>query len=289
LQCTYEPHTKTQKADLLQELESVRAEQAGLQMEHSTLQQMHQGLTKQSRSMSTILDILTNNGHVDEVIRRLRAGDDRDTIADWLNRRPELRKYIDSDPQDFSVLEVVERVQNLYNGNNTPEEDHDKVPNHQWTSVTQSTALISHLFELYFTWVHPLHMLFSENMFLQCYKNGTNHYCSRALVNAICAMGCCLLETPAPGFTKRHAQDESELQAAFKKEARSLLKPQGDLHVASLQAFAILYLVDLSCGKARSASGYLRCAADHLVTKLQDAHHDEVFEVSRWGIHTLNT
>jgi hypothetical protein len=74
------------------------------------------------------------NGHVDEVIRRLRAGDGCDNIADWLNGRPELRRYIESEPQNLSLLEVVERVENLYNGNNTPEQEHDMVPCHQWTS-----------------------------------------------------------------------------------------------------------------------------------------------------------
>jgi hypothetical protein len=84
-------------------------------------------------------------------------------------------------------------------------------------------------------------------------------------------------------------QDQVKLQRGFVVEALRRLRPQDHLPVPSLQAFAVLFLVDLGAAKARSAAGYLRCAADYLATPEPNQSRDDAFEVSRWGIHTLNT
>lgn len=69
----YELHIKKQKDDLLREIESVRAEHSSLQDDHLGLKQEYRRFMRMSSQQSIILDILTNNGHVDEVIRRLRV------------------------------------------------------------------------------------------------------------------------------------------------------------------------------------------------------------------------
>ncbi|MCJ1251730.1 hypothetical protein MMC30_008967 [Trapelia coarctata] len=288
LRCIYEPHTKTHKNDLLREIETMRAEHAGLQDEHFVLQESTRDLEKMNQDQSVILDILTNNGHVDEIISRLRTGESQDSIAQWLQVRPELTPFIGSMPgSERSLLAVVSRVEKLYNGS---DRSRDPYTPRQWTRVTMSPVLIRHLFELYFTWVHPVHMLFGEVDFLKSYRDGDEVYCSDALVNAVCAMACHLLDSPVPGLVTRDARDRMNLRDGFMAETRSLLKPGKELPMTSIQAFAVMYLVELSAGKARNASSYLRCAADNLSLPPDSSQHAEKsLQLSAWGIHTLNT
>lgn len=236
---------------------------------------------------SIILDILTNNGHVDDIIRRLRAGEDRESIADWLDRRKELEPYITKSERRDNIYGVVKRVENLFNVSTSPAAP--MVSDRQWTSVTKSQALINHFFELYFTWVHPVHMLFSEFEFLECYQHDDESYCSTPLVNAICAMACHLLNSPAAGVSASDIGDKWKLREAFVEEARVRIDHTSPLPMTSIQAFAILYLAELSFGKARSGAAYLRCAADHLETRDPRYQTEAAIQISEWGVHTLNT
>ncbi|MCJ1397562.1 hypothetical protein MMC11_000756 [Xylographa trunciseda] len=288
LRCLYEPHTKTHKDDLLREIEYMRQEHAGLQDEHFELKETTKDLEQQQHNQSVILDILTHNGHVEEVIRRLREGESQESIAQWLQGRPELRQFIASiSESDRHLIAVVSRVESLFE---VFEPSSNPIGLRRWTRVSQSDALIRHLFELYFTWAHPIHMLFSEVDFLQSYRHGDERYCSSALVNAICGLACHLLDSPVPGVTSRDVQDRMNLRNGFMDEARNLLSPGPGLPMTSLQAFAVMFIADLSAGKARSAAGYLRCAADHLVPPSELGHSSEDnVQLSQWGIHTLNT
>ena len=266
----------------------MRAENAGLRDEHLGLKESTKDLEKMVQDQSIILEILTNNGHVEEVIKRLRGGEGQASIAEWLQGRPELKHHLASiSGLQGQLIAVVERVEKMYNGSDKASSTDDL---YQWTQVTTSQVLIRHLFELYFTWVHPVHMLFGEMDFVNSYNHGDEMYCSAPLVNAICAMACNLLASPAPGFDSRQIADRLNLRNGFMNEARSLLNPAGPLLMTSIQAFAVMYLVDLSAGKARNASAYLRCAADHLkLPKDAQQHAEESLQLSAWGVHTLNT
>ena len=265
----------------------MRAENAGLKDEQSGLKKSTKELEETVQVQSIILEILTNNGHVEEVIKRLRGGESQASIAKWLQGHPELKHHLASIPgSQGELLAVVERVEKLYTGS---DKTADAEELYQWTQVTTSPILIRHLFELYFTWVHPVHMLFGEMDFLDSYYNGDETHCSAPLVNAICAMACNLLANPAPSFDGRQS-DRLNLRTGFMNEARSLLQPASPLLMTSIQAFAVMYLVDLSAGKARNASAYLRCAADHLkLPKDARQHAEESLQLSAWGVHTLNT
>ena len=185
----------------------------------------------------------------------------------------------------MTLVDVVERIERLY----IRDEEIDKSlePVTKWTTVPVKPALIALLFERYFTWVHPYHMLFSETNFLDCYLRGDNACCSGALVNAICAMACHFLDGSNMDTTQ-DVHDLSELRQAFLAEARSELGAKRDQLITTHQAFAVLFMDELSAGKARNATTYLRCAADELEMR-GFGHKDEVYEASRWGIHTLNT
>lgn len=288
LRCVYKPHTKTHKTDLLREIEAMRVEHADLQDEHLELQESTRDLEKMHQDQSVILHILTNNGHVEEVISRLRGGESQDSVARWLQGRPELKRFIGSiSGSEGSLIAVVGRVEKMYNSFDPANELYTP---RQRTRVTASPVLIHHLFELYFTWVHPVHMLFGEVDFLKSYHSGDEVYCSDALVNAVCAMACHLLDSPAPGMISRDTSDRMDMRDGFMAEARALLKPGREFPMASLQAFAVMYLAELSAGRARNASAYLRCAADNLSLPPDSSQHEEEsLQLSAWGIHTLNT
>ena len=291
----YEPHTKTHKDDLLREIEELKAEHAGLQEATSLLQKDKDALQAKEDVQSVILDILENNGHNHEIVRRLRHGEPRESVASWLLSQPELRKHLRSlPPSHHAIIGLVKRVEDLYEADQSPAQTSVQTV-HRWTEVTKSQILIGHLFELYFTWVHPIHMLFSEVDFLASYRSGDATYCSTPLTNAICAMACHLLDIPSPGFKPRDKdsmsgyEDAMQLHGAFMAEARSSLTPDNYTRMTSIQAFGVMFLSELSSGLARSATGYLRCAADHLKFSNADGQSKEALELSHWGVHTLNT
>jgi hypothetical protein len=266
----------------------MRAEHADLHDENIGLQESQKYLEQINTDQSIILSILTNNGHVEQVIRRLREGEPQASVAKWLKDQPELQAYLaGSLHAEKSLLAVVERMEQLYSAQTMPIAIRTQI---NWTNVTNNPLLVRHLFELYFTWVHPMHMLFGETEFIKSYTEGSVEHCSSALVNAICAMACHLLDSPVPGLVGTHLRDRANLREGFMEEARRLLTPGTQLPMTSVQAFAVMYLVDLSSNRARNAAGYLRCAADHLKLPSDASQHsEETMQLSAWGIHTLNT
>ena len=267
MQCVYQPHTKIQKDEILSELDFERGQK--------------EFLSKEFKESSIILDALTNDGHIDEIICRLQAKESIHSVATWLLTFPEIQSM-----EQSNIRDAVERIEQLYVHSKLS--DKVQTPRIQWTSVSKSQAFINHLFQLYFGWVHPHCMLFSEVNFLDCYLSGDDSYCSSSLVNAICAMACNLLDRKQEESTLR-ASEIASLGAAFLREARSLISPSDVPRITTLQTFAVMFLVELSAGKARNAATYLRCAADNLEDLGNDGHKDEVYEASRWGIYTLNT
>ena len=136
-------------------------------------------------------------------------------------------------------------------------------------------------------------MLFSEvpflNHFMSNYK-GSGSYCSESLLNAICAMGCNLLhDSDSKPSLHSGISDRNELQTAFLQEARNHMNADALTSLPTVQAFAVIFLVEMSAGRARIASSYLRYAAESLPAEVQGPYDRDTWEVSRWGIHTLNT
>lgn len=130
---------------------------------------------------------------------------------------------------------------------------------------------------------------------LESFYSGRDSYCSEALVNAVCAMACHLLERP--GSTSHHMEthDVWALRNAFVEEARNHIKPHNKLDMLSLQSMAVLALVAISQGETRSALSYLRVAAEEVNEAELPLHgmpiprlHKEITDVSKWGITTLS-
>lgn len=161
-ECIYEVHVKHAKEEQVNQIKDLRAE------DHMTEQ---------------ILQALTTDEKAPEILDRLKNGDTYESIVAWLGRAlmedfetlsPKLSQHSTSDTSDHEVGGVSST-------------------NVKCTSVTSNTAVLGHLFQLYFAWVHPVHTLFSEGHFLD--RRQSEKYCSSNLVNAICAMACHLHST----------------------------------------------------------------------------------------------
>jgi hypothetical protein len=132
-------------------------------------------------------------------------------------------------------------------------------------------------------------MLFSELDFKHDFKSIVNTYCSPSLVNAVCAMGCTLLESEEFSDSSRGRIDAATLRGGFMAEARENQSPDSYHYLTSIQSFGVMYLVELSSGKARSAVGYLRSAVENLQASNGHTQSEEAIQLTLWGFQTLNT
>lgn len=258
---------------------------------NSGLRKTNQGLHETNEWIENILELLSSNGHSEEIKRRLREGDSHHSIAAWLGSEPPIAENVTmTEITHRNLINVVRRIENYYRGNEERrlEQASEQQQPFQWTRVTADGKLMKHLLNLYFTWVHPVHMLFSEVEFLDDFASRNRTHCSSALVNAIFAMACHLLEDHGDDAAGEGIDVET-LREGFMNEARSIIRPEDYTKMTAVQAFAIMFLVDLSSGKALRATGYLRLAADGLRSMKDSEHSAEAIQVSLWGIHTLNT
>lgn len=257
---------------------------------NSGLRKTNQGLHSINEWADNILEVLSSNGHSEEIKRRLRAGDSHHSIAAWLGSEPPIAGNVNmTEITQRNLVDVVRRVEKYYRNNEENRlEGGLEEPTFQWTRVTMDDRLIKHLLNLYFTWVHPVHMLFSELDFLDDFASRKRTYCSSALVNAVFAMACNLLDDHGD-YAAGGDLDVETLREGFMNQARTLTAPEDYTKMTAIQAFAVMFLVDLSSGKALKATGYLRLAADGLRSMTDSEQSADSVELSTWGIHTLNT
>jgi hypothetical protein len=153
----------------------------------------------------------------------------------------------------------------------------------KWTTVTSNTAVLDHLFQLYFAWVHPVHTLFSEGHFVDSYKRQSGKYCSSSLVNAICAMACHLHTSEGDDF------DFDQFGIEFSDAVRLDIDAD-DKSIATIQAFAVMFLVDCARGNGLRASSYLQVASSSLssIDYHRDEWYAEVWKNTVRGVRNLN-
>lgn len=189
-----------------------------------------------------ILHALSTNEKVPEILERLRNGETYDGIVEWLGRSP---------VADFETLSPRESHYSTYEAS-----DHEMSgvggSKPFWTKVTSDTVILDHLFQLYFAWIHPVHTLFSEGHFADSYGQHLETFCSSVLVNSICALACSL-HSAIDG----DEIDYERLGTEFSDAARKSLQPD-DGSLTTIQAFAVMHLVDCARGNALRATAYLR-------------------------------
>lgn len=197
-----------------------------------------------------ILQALSTDEKVPEILEKLRNGEPYDSIVEWLGRTP--MGEIDTMSPRESHVSIHDSSDHEMGGTTST--------NVTWTSVTFDHTILDHLFQLYFAWVHPVHTLFHEGHFVDSYKRQSAGYCSPVLVNAICAMAC-HLHTVTDGDDI----DFEQLGMDF-SDAVGLEIDAEDMSITTIQAFAISFLVDCARSNALRASSYLRIASSSLAT-----------------------
>jgi Fungal specific transcription factor domain len=221
-----------------------------------------------------ILQALSTDEKVPEILDRLKNGETYESIVEWLGRAP---------MDDFETLSPRLSQHSTFDAS-----DHEmggvSSSNVKWTTVTSNTVVLDHLFQLYFAWTHPVHTLFSEGHFVDSYKRQSEKYCSSNLVNAICAMACHLHAT-ADGDDF----DFDQLGIEFSDAVRADIDAD-DKSITTIQAFAVMFLVDCARGSGLRASAYLRVATSSLskVDYLQNESFAEVWKNTVRGVRNLN-
>ena len=123
-----------------------------------------------------------------------------------------------------------------------------------WTTVTTNRDLIKHLLSLYFSWVHPFYLLFSEEVFYHGLNGMKSKYCSPLLVNAILATACNLSDRPE---ARADPNDPSTVGNHFFAEALRLLRDNDRSSLTTVQALGIMSLRQAMVGEADKGSIYV--------------------------------
>ena len=254
---------------------------------HDMIQKIHQ-LENDYSCVEQIIRALSSGEKGEDIIDRLRNGQSYQSIADSLDPSPpgsfaSIAKLSPSSQRNFSL------AINDYDKDVKMERKMPAGPIHggTWTTITPDETLIRHLFKLYFTWVHPVHMLFSRPHFMASFDNHDKVYCTSALVNAICAMACHLfVNNPDEDFP--YALDPTDLMEKFLLEARTLAQELPAEKLAVVQTYAVMFLVDLSSGKGANSASYIRLAADAIDQRIESGYSSQAAEMTKWGIYSLS-
>ncbi|KUJ10509.1 uncharacterized protein LY89DRAFT_596406 [Mollisia scopiformis] len=224
--CIYEIHIKHAKEELVKQIKELKAK------DHLSEQ---------------ILQALSTDEKVSDILERLKKGETYESIVEWLGRSP---------VDDLETLSPRESQHSTFDAS-----DHEMggVPGTTtWTTVTANQAVMDHLLQLYFAWVHPVHTLFDEGHFVDCYKRQLDDYCSSVLVNSICAMACHLHP-----MVEGEEIDFEQLGMEFIDAVRIEIDPIGK-RITMIQAFAVMFLVDCARANGLRASSYLKVATTNL-------------------------
>ena len=185
---------------------------------------------------------------LNEVVRRLRLHEDIASILASL-RSGTLLQVLST--RDFEVTPGIEadyssreQTFGLVKGTGAHADDpgrapdaHTPIMNQPWTSVTDDYEFIEHLLSLYFSWQHSFFQSFPEKLFREDMVTGRTKYCSRLLVNALCAAGCLLSRRPG---ARRDPNDPKTAGLDFFDEAVALLN---ETRTSSIPTTAALYLL----------------------------------------------
>lgn len=249
-----------------------------LQQRNESLEEEKGSLVEKNHWIERIMGSLADDGHETEIVRRLKRGESHKTIAEWLGRP--LQNLEDLSPA--SEIELVQAIER-YHQNLVKKQD----PRY-WTNATQDVPMIEHLVALYFTWIHPAHMLFNEDLFMTSFRGCSDTYCSMSLVNAICAVSCSFLyrksdQDPDP-------QDNIDsLRSKFLSEVFSHQKEADYSKMTVIQTYAVVFLAELGSCNAPAATFHLRLAAESLTAKQHGEQTGDSEEITARGILTLHT
>jgi len=270
-QCHYELHAKTAKDQMIREIQRLRRQTENLQDENDSLEEHNDHFEQ-------IISSLNHADHGTEILQRLKRGESHRAIAEWLRRGSPGRPAL-SPTTTTNINQEIEQYHKILVQSQDPR---------FWTDVTTDPALIKHLITLYFTWLHPTHMLFDEHSFLTSFSHCIDVYCSSAMVNAICAASCPLLHNAWPENEETQAAIAS-LKSRFSDEARTMMKDALPSKMTTIQTCGILFLVEVGSGRALVGGSHLRLATELLLAKKKAEQAEASEEITAWGILSLHT
>ena len=250
-----------------------------LQGENSVLLERNATLDAEFAYADQIIESLRDDGHGIEIIHRLKRGESVQSIAGWLGRplrgsgveiSSATGLRIDAAMQDYRV-QMIQRNDPRF-----------------WTSAISDPGLIEHLLQLYLTWIHPMHMLFDGNHFLQSLRNCVDVYCSASLVNAMCAMACHLWH-PRNVDRQEASVKVNALRIRLLTEAKIFLKDVDNSKMTNIQSHSVISLAEIGSALGLMAGTRLRLAAEALLAKKIHEQSEEAEKVSQWGVVTLLT
>ena len=271
--CHYDLHAKTAKEQMIREIQRLQRKNEFLEEEKDSLGEKNTWIEKIIRSIK-------DDSQGTEVIQRLKRGESHQAIAEWLGR-----PLVGSGNQALSPTTEHRISQAIEQYHRDLVENHDP---RYWTNVSTEADLIEHLIKLYFTWIHPAHMLLDQEHFMSSFKDCSDVYCSSALVNIICAMSCHLLHDTRDDDEQTKSGIES-LRTQFVNESKFSMKNADFEKMTSIQTYAIMFLVELGSGHGLIASSHLRLAQESLLAKQKSEQSSEAEEVAAWGVLTLHT
>jgi len=222
--CIYEVHIKHAKEELVKQIKDLMTK------DHLTDQ---------------ILQALSTEEQVPDILSRLRQGESYEAIVAWLGR-----SSIDALSPRESYTSILDTSDHEMGGVSSTQ--------FRWTSVTSDVGVLDHLFQLYFAWVHPVHTLFSEGHFVDSYKRQSNVYCSSILVNALCAMACHLHTV-----SDTDEVDFEHLGRDFSDAVRADID-YSDRAITTIQTSAVMFLVLSARSEGLRAASYLKLATTNL-------------------------
>ncbi|KAG0649396.1 Nitrogen assimilation transcription factor nirA [Hyphodiscus hymeniophilus] len=259
-ECVYERHVKYAKEELVKDIRELRVGK---------------------NVMERIFEALSNDEKVPEVLDRLRSRETYESIVKWLG--PSHAHGLGRSPE-LETLSPRESHHSAFEGSDHEMEGVSQTP-FRWTVVTSNQAIINHLFQLYFAWVHPVHTLFSEGHFTDSFTRHTDTYCASVLVNAICAMACHLHSA-----AERDEIDFDQLGSEFSEAVRADIVGEDKNKATTIQAFAVMFLVDCARSNVPRAAAYLKLATGRLrsIASQDNEGHNEVLKTTVRGIRSLN-
>ena len=276
-------HTKTAKEQMVREI-------LRLQTKTEHLEGVKNTLEEKNNWIESIMASLKDDGQGSEIINRLKRGESHEAIAHWLGR-PLPQEVTSLSPNaERSFKSAIETYHRDLVENQDPR---------YWTNVFLERDLIEHLIKLYFTWVHPVHMFFDEANFLESFKTCSDVYCSSALVNVICAMSCFLLHTAwrtddaggqSPGVSLEDTQAAiCFLRDQFMAQTTNALNDADPEKMTTIQTYAVMFLVDVACGKGLEATAHIRVSTEGLTAKRSREQSSEAEDIAAWGVLTAHT
>lgn len=205
-------------------------------------------LREKDRQTERIHTALRSDVYGPDVFKALREGQPHESIVAWLERESGSPQQ---DTDGYSP--AVDPPHDAY----PSAEEMSAMPSTYWTSVKCDPTILRHLFKLYFTWIQPTMTVLSERHFCESYDRQSIDFCSPLLVNAMCALACKLHD-------HQNAEDDFfvELGENFTDAFREDFDP-ADKRITTIQATAVMFMVELSKGSARAAA-YLKMATDSI-------------------------